>query len=218
MLEPMGAGGSLDARVLRLATPTGPMHPTTGVVYSLLVCAGGQPPEAFLLEDLWSVTDEEATTVAEGTVSGLALVDLVPGGTNEVRLDVAFSQSRTLWHGCILESSRHEHTIVCDNDGSGPRCVDVPTLTRRHAECDDMCLVRQLAEDDRDCEDEGAPSIDEELRLTLELGAGRARITASEPGDFPGAVLVGDHTIDELLGLRPMEPLVVFPADDAPGE
>lgn len=198
--EPTGAGGGLDARLLQLVTPS-------GRVSVLMTCAAGQTL-GFFLEDQWSETDEEATTTSEATVRRFTHDDFAPGGSSELRLDVAFSRSVEGWHGCTLETSLTERTILCDATPTGPRCAELSLTDVEHAECDELCLMRQLAEEEPTCEDDGGPTYDREYRLALVLDAGRARVIASSAIEAtPPEGLVGDHDLEELLVSRRIEPL-----------
>lgn len=198
--SPAGSGDGIDARQLRLAVP--------GAQVFLLVVCTDAGTETFFLHDLWDYTDEEATTRSEGSVTRLERVDLVPGGASELRLDIAFSRSRVLWHECILESQRRERTILCEATSVGPRCADLPSSTTEHGECDELCLIRQLGNDDPSCEGEGGATYDRELRLSLDLRGGRVRVTESSAIELARpAGLVGEHTLAELVASHPLEQL-----------
>jgi hypothetical protein len=202
MRAPARVGGALDARVLELAT-------STGRVFLLMACTA-EHTEAFFLDDLWNTTDEEQVATTAGTVSHF---DLVPRGAVELRLDMVFSEARDARNRCSFVRRRTERTILCEAAASGPRCADVPTLIRNHAECEEYCLHQMAAEEPPTCENDGGPTYDEASHLALNLEDGRVRVTpipladaSTEALEAP-AGLVGEHTFEELLLIRPLEPI-----------
>ncbi|MBN8612938.1 MAG: hypothetical protein J0L92_20270 [Deltaproteobacteria bacterium] len=191
-----GASTSLDARLVHLSIPDVAVH-------VLLVRAGGRT-RAFFLDELSQSSDDDSTIETEALARTLRITG------DELVLELATRRTETASHGCTVTESSRLRTILCRATPAGPECADVPTAYASRRECDDFCLVRQLAEDDASCESEHTPDREEGYELALDLRGETIAVLAVRSVDAaPPAGLVGEHTTSELFVLRAMEPLLL---------